>query len=113
MNRVLRPGGSFYISEPCRDATPSNEHSSGSGTSGVWYVRERRTKNRKSVEEPLAAAELRAQLRRLGFQFEMRFLTHLPPLQGALSERAYVRAVRLVSFPWRRSKGDLLFVFGP
>ncbi len=112
INRVLRPGGAFYISEPCSDATPLKR-----ALLALWHLRRLGSppppdEKPDSVEAPLVASELRAQLRRLGLQFELRFLTHLPPLQGALSERGYVRVVRLASFPWRRSRGDLLFVFG-
>jgi hypothetical protein len=64
------------------------------------------------VEAPISARDLGAALERLGLEFDMQFLTHLGPLRRALPERLYVLAVRLVSWPWHRRCGDLVFVFG-
>jgi SAM-dependent methyltransferase len=112
LDRVLRPDGFFYISEPCRDATPLKR-----ALLTLWHLRPGRgtdddADKALSVEEPLSADQLRSQLRELGLQFEMELLTHLRPLQGKVSEGMYLRVVRLVSAPWRRRRGDLLFVFG-
>ena len=73
--RVLRPGGYFYISEPCNDATPLQR-----ALRALWRaVRVRRqppeAEKPESVEEPNSAQELRAALGRLGLEFDMQFLT--------------------------------------
>jgi 2-polyprenyl-3-methyl-5-hydroxy-6-metoxy-1,4-benzoquinol methylase len=112
LDRVLRPGGFFYISEPCLGATPLKR-----ALTAVWGLR-RLGRDRvvpdgqESVELPISAAELKKLLDSLGLRFEMRFITHLAPLRSVLPENLYVLAVRAVSFPWRRRRGDLLFVFG-
>jgi ubiquinone/menaquinone biosynthesis C-methylase UbiE len=110
--RVLRPGGHFFISDPCLDVTPLQRV-----LRTLWRLRrlgraDPISEMPESVEAPISANELRATLERLGLEFELRFLTHLPPLRAALPERPYVLAVRLVSWPWRRRRGDLVFVFG-
>jgi ubiquinone/menaquinone biosynthesis C-methylase UbiE len=110
--RVLRPGGYFYISDPCRDVTPLQRI-----LRALWRLRRLGrsapvSEKPESVEAPISAPELRTTLERLGFEFELQFLTHLPPLRAVLPDRLYVLAVRLVSWPWRRRRGDLVFVFG-
>lgn len=112
LDRVLRPGGSFYISEPCRDPTPLRR-----ALRPLWRLSRigRRPRTRdgpESLEAAIAADELGRLLERLGLEFEMRFLAHIPQLRSVLPEKLYVLAVRGASFPWRRRKGDLVFVFG-
>lgn len=110
--RVLRPGGFFYISEPCREATPL-----GRALRALWRLRPVRhqteqSEKPKSVEMPISAPDLRAVLEQLGLEFDTRFVTQLLPLRAVLSDRLYVQAVTLVSWPWRNRRGDLVFVFG-
>jgi SAM-dependent methyltransferase len=110
--RVLRPGGFFYISEPCRDATPLTR-----ALRRLWRLRPvwrqpSESEKPQSVEAPISARDLRAALQRLGLEFDMQFLTQLLPARAALPERLYVLAVRLVSWPWRSRRGDLVFIFG-
>jgi hypothetical protein len=113
MTRVLEPGGLFYISEPCLEETPLRR-----ALRWGWRLRPGRRSPRpstaapKSVEAPISSDELRAALERLDLEFDMRFLTHLHPLREALPESLYTLAVRLVSWPWRHRRGDLVFVFG-
>ena len=107
--RVLSPGGFLYVSEPMRDVTPVKRL-----LVAVWTrLRRRRpaTHDVESVEEPLAADELRRALDQLGLTYELEFLTHVPPLRRALPDRMYLLASRALSRPWRRRKGDLVFVF--
>jgi SAM-dependent methyltransferase len=111
LNRVLRPGGFFFISEPALEETPLKR-----SLRALWRIGQRGgpppPEGPDSVEAPIKAADLRALLSDLGLEFEMEFLTHLPPLRSALPENFYLLAVRTASFPWRKKKGDLLFVFG-
>jgi ubiquinone/menaquinone biosynthesis C-methylase UbiE len=108
--RVLRPGGFLYVSEPMRDATPLKRL-----LLGVWSRVPRRRRagashEAETVEEPLAVADLRRALDGLGVRYELRFLTHAPPLRRRLPDGAYFAVARALSFPWRRRKGDLVFV---
>jgi ubiquinone/menaquinone biosynthesis C-methylase UbiE len=110
--RVLRPGGYFYISEPCVNTTPLKR-----SLANAWHrlrpaPRTGAPDDPDSVEEPINADRLRSALAELGLSFEMRFLTHLAPLRAPLPDWAYLLAVRVLSFPWRRTEGDLVFVFG-
>jgi ubiquinone/menaquinone biosynthesis C-methylase UbiE len=110
--RALRPGGFFYISEPCRDATPLTR-----ALRTLWRLRPvwrqpSESEKPQSVEAPISAQDLRAALQRLGLEFDMQFLTQLLPARAVLPERLYVLAVRLVSWPWRSRRGDLVFIFG-
>ena len=110
--RVLRPGGFFYISEPCVNQSPLKR-----ALAAAWHLVSRQDRSGKSdepesVEAPIDAEDLRVLLSRLELQFDMEFLTHLGPLRPKLPDGIYLFLVRLVSSPWRRRQGDLVFVFG-
>ena len=110
--RVLKPGGFFYVSEPCVNATPLR-HIGAS----VWhrvrrYRAVRSAEVPESVEAPIDADELQSVLAGWSLSFEQIFLTHLEPLRFALPDWLYLPIVRAVSYPWRRTRGDLVFVFG-
>ena len=110
LSRVLRPGGFFYVSEPCRDETAVKRvlHS-------IWRLLRRPAPagtDVESVEEPVSAHELRSTLDELGLEYDVEFLTHVPPLRRRLPDAAYLFVVRVLSLPWRRRRGDLVFVFG-
>jgi ubiquinone/menaquinone biosynthesis C-methylase UbiE len=109
--RVLRPGGFLYVSEPMRDATPVKTL-----LLALWARVPRRRRAAaglevETVEEPLAVDELRRALDDTGLSYELEFLTHVPPLRRALPDGAYFAVSRVLSAPWRRRKGDLVFVF--
>jgi 2-polyprenyl-3-methyl-5-hydroxy-6-metoxy-1,4-benzoquinol methylase len=106
--RVLRPGGFLYVSEPMREATPVKRF-----LLAVWTLHRRKPPEHdvESVEEPLRADELRRALDGLGVDYRVEFVTHVPPLRRALPDRLYLATTRLLSLPWRRQKGDLVFVF--
>jgi ubiquinone/menaquinone biosynthesis C-methylase UbiE len=108
--RVLRPGGFLYVSEPMRDATPVKRV-----LHAVWARLPMRRRDAprhevETVEEPLAVADLRRALEALDLTYELEFLTHVPPLRRALPDRVYFAVARALSLPWRRRKGDLVFV---
>lgn len=110
--RVLKPGGFFYVSEPCVNATPLKRVGAS-----MWHrlrpdlgVHEGDTP--ESVEAPIDANELQDVLTDFGLGFESVFITHLEPLRFALPDSIYLSIVRLASYPWRRTRGDLVFVFG-
>jgi ubiquinone/menaquinone biosynthesis C-methylase UbiE len=110
--RVLKPGGFFYVSEPCLNTTPLKRIGAS-----VWHkLRAPRAMHEdgipESVETPIDANALRSVLTDSGVRFETVFLTHLEPLRFALPDRLYLSVVRAASFPWRRTRGDLVFVFG-
>lgn len=109
--RVLKPGGFFYVSEPCVNSTPFKRIGAD-----VWHhfrpPPDQQTDIPESVEAPIDAHELHGVLTDFGLSFDTRFLTHLEPLRFALPDWAYLSIVRTVSYPWRRTRGDLVFVFG-
>jgi SAM-dependent methyltransferase len=112
MARVLAPGGFFYISEPCRDETVLKRLLLAGWR---WLARRRPSlapEQPASFEAPIASANLRGALDRLGLHYKLEYLTHLPPLRRRLPDRPYLLVTRILSFPWRRRKGDLLFVYG-
>ena len=109
--RVLRPGGFLYVSEPMRDATPVKRL-----LLAVWARLPRRGRHVgahevETVEEPLAVADLRRELDEVDVTYELELLTHLPPLRRALPDGPYLALSRALSLPWRRNRGDLVFVF--
>lgn len=110
--RVLKPGGFFYVSEPCVDETPLKRIGAS-----LWHLMRSRPEFHEddipeSVEAPVDAGELRLVLADSGLRFKTVFLTHLEPLRFALPDWLYLPIIRLASFPWRRTRGDLVFVFG-
>ena len=109
--RVLRPGGSLYVSEPMRDPTPAKRL-----LLAVWARLPKRRRDAgahavETVEEPLAVADLRRALEELELTYELELLTYVPPLRRALPDGAYFAVSRALSLPWRGSRGDLVFVF--
>ena len=112
LKRVLRPGGYFYISEPTRDPTPLRRSLRGLAHASRLGRVPPPPDEPDSVEEPIDPNELRQVLHRLDLPYRMEFLTHLPPLRRALPEHLYVPVMRAASAPWRRRRGDLVFVFG-
>ena len=112
LNRVLRGGGFFYVSEPCRDETPVKRL-----LLAAWSSLPRRRPAAvepaaQTVEQPISARALRTVLDRLGLHYELEFMTHIPPLRRRLPDRLYLMVSRALSLPWRRRRGDLVFVFG-
>jgi 2-polyprenyl-3-methyl-5-hydroxy-6-metoxy-1,4-benzoquinol methylase len=109
--RVLEPGGFFFISEPCRGQTVLKR-----ALVGAWHVfrphRSEPESGPPTVEAPIDADELRQVLDELGLECELEFMTHLPRLHGRVPDAARLLLTRLVSLPWRRTKGDLVFATG-
>lgn len=109
--RALRPGGFFYISEPCINPTWLKR-----ALAYMWHkLAHKRTLDEttpESVEGPIDAERLRGDLEELGLTFHMEFLTDISPLRGTIPDVVYLVLVRAVSRPWRRRRGDLVFVFG-
>lgn len=113
LNRVLRPGGFFFLSEPSSDETPVKRL-----LRAVWTAiprpsrRDLREGKPETVEEPIDPIGMRRSLDKLGLEYEIEFLTHLPPLRRHLPDRLYLLVSRALTLPWRRRCGDLLFVYG-
>ena len=112
VDRVLKPGGFLYISEPTRDATPLKRV-----LVRLWRaVRRRRPPagedEPETVEEPISSAELCRHLDRLGFRYSVEYLTHLPRLHRYLPDTIRLVLTNALSRPWRRRRGDLVFVYG-
>jgi ubiquinone/menaquinone biosynthesis C-methylase UbiE len=113
LDRVLRPGGFCYLSEPSREETPVSRL-----LRGVWRVvphrarPDAREEAPETAEEPIDPGELRDVLDQLGLEYRIEFLTHVPPLRRHLPDGVYLAASRLLTLPWRHRKGDLVFVFG-
>jgi SAM-dependent methyltransferase len=110
--RVLKPGGFFYVSEPCVNTTPLKRMGAN-----VWHrLRPPPPPHEdgipESVEAPIDANDLQSVLTDSGLRFDTVFLTHLEPLRFALPDWLYLSLVRAASYPWRRTRGDLVFVFG-
>jgi ubiquinone/menaquinone biosynthesis C-methylase UbiE len=112
MDRVLRSGGHFYISEPSKCQTPVSRVLAVVGRVLRRGHVPQFPHGAESLEAPIDPRELTDLLDRMGMEYELRFLVHLGPLRRVLPEWAYLQVVRAFSFPWRRSCGDLLFVFG-
>jgi SAM-dependent methyltransferase len=116
--RVLRPGGTFFISEPCLPA-PSIVRIWEALIRIAKAVRRRlgtRPEHKHAGlapgEGPISAAGLCNALDSLGLQYQARYLSHLQLLERLLPDRARLAVIRLISAPWRRRRGSLIFVTG-
>ncbi len=114
--RLLRPGASFYISEPCAEPTPIGRAISALARLLVAAARLIRRRPRpaapETVEAPISATRLFASLDRLGLDYRAEFVTHLPLAHRTLPDSIRLRLSLALSRPWRRSRGDLVFVEG-
>jgi SAM-dependent methyltransferase len=114
--RTLRGGGSFYISEPTADpALPGRIV----GAAIRLAKRARRMLHRgsgpsipESGEAPIRWPDLAAALDRNGLEYEAEFITHIPLIHTLVPDRVRLRIELAVSRPWRRRRGDLVFVTG-
>jgi ubiquinone/menaquinone biosynthesis C-methylase UbiE len=114
VDRVLKPGGFFYLSDTLPDATPA-----GRILRSLWRLA-RTMLGRTTTWEPSGlprvhevdrpAAEVERLLAGAGFSFELLFFTHVG-LRRHLSPGRRALLIKALSFPWRRKKGDLLFAF--
>jgi SAM-dependent methyltransferase len=117
VDRVLKPGGSFYLSDIVADSTPlaralrsvwkrllrfeaSNAPTCPSSQAGV-------AGDGRELHRP--ATELTRGLAARGFACQLRFFTHVG-LQRYLSTRQRARVIRVLSAPWKK-RGDVLFVY--
>jgi SAM-dependent methyltransferase len=111
--RVLRPGGFLYISEPTVDATVLRR-----GFSRVALVVRALARRplkqgylSEGIDTPIASPRLLAALDALDFAYDVEFLTHLPHLWRFLPDGPRLALTKLVSRPWQRHRGDLIFVY--
>jgi ubiquinone/menaquinone biosynthesis C-methylase UbiE len=114
VDRVVKPGGFFYLSDTIPDATPA-----GRILRSVWRL-VRRMLGRTTTWEASGlpgvhevhrpAAEVERLLVGAGFSFELLFFTHVG-LRRRLSPGQRALLIKALSFPWRRKRGDLLFAF--
>jgi ubiquinone/menaquinone biosynthesis C-methylase UbiE len=105
--RVLRPGGEFYIAEPCDGLSLVGRIL----RSRLWF-RPYDPSGEETDEEALVWEDFSQALKAAGLEYTARFLTHIPSAHFHywLPAGARIAITRLLSFPFKR--GDLLFVHG-
>jgi ubiquinone/menaquinone biosynthesis C-methylase UbiE len=106
-HRVLKPGGSLYISEPCSDTSLLSRIL----RNPRWF-RVYDPEGEETDEELIGWARLSRALNKPGFDYDVKFVTHIPSAHFHywLPDRLRLGITVLASFPFRR--GDLLFVHG-
>lgn len=119
--RVLKPGGSFYISDCCRDVAPVKRalidlKRTVTRSNGLGRLTDDAEETLPDVlsedEEPISGQELLTTLADVGLRTEsVLFLAELG-YRSYLSERMRWNLIRLLSFPWRQSKGEMVFTTG-
>ena len=116
VERVLKPGGSFFLSDVVADATPAAR-----ALRSVWRTLLRFEKSNRG-ERPhtractdgngrelhRSATEFVRLLASGGFSYQLRFFTHVG-LQRYLSTKQRTIAINVLSAPWK-NRGDVLFV---
>jgi SAM-dependent methyltransferase len=111
MRRLLRPGGYFYVSEPCTGMPPP-ARVAALMLRGIRMIRKPRSASPDSVEAPIDPRHLTKVLQQLGLEFDVSFMTHLPGAERLLPDWARLVLTRTASAPWRRRRGNLVFVEG-
>src|SRR6266496_3622902 len=106
-SRVLRPGGEFYIAEPCDGLSLVGRIL----RSPLWF-RPYDPNGEETDEEALVWEPFSHALKAAGLEYTAKFLTHIPSAHFHywLPAEARIAITRLLSFPFKR--GDLLFVHG-
>lgn len=114
--RSLRPGGSFYISEPTADPAPPGRVVGAAVGLAKGLRRLLRRGGAPAVPEsgeaPIRWSDLAAALDRNGLRYEAEFITHIPLIHTFVPDRERLRLELAVSRPWRLRRGDLVFVTG-
>jgi ubiquinone/menaquinone biosynthesis C-methylase UbiE len=114
IKRVVKPGGFLVVSEPCREQTPPRKAAEAALRVAVGLRRRvgrrRRPVRPETVEGPISALGLIADLTSLGFTCEVEYVVHIPHLHRILPEGVRLRLVKMLSWPWRHKRGDLIFV---
>jgi 2-polyprenyl-3-methyl-5-hydroxy-6-metoxy-1,4-benzoquinol methylase len=114
IRRLLAPGGYLYISEPCGRRSPVRacfDVVVGGLLAARRMMLRRQPRNVASpTEAPLSADELIRRLHSLGFETSVRYMTHFPFLYRFLPDRVRLWLVRILSFPWQRRRGDMVFI---
>lgn len=112
VKRVLKPGGSFYLSDGVADSTPL-----AATLRSLWRAVLPKLREPETLHHPPPGHEVLRRIedfRRLldgaGFSYELRFFTHVG-LQRYLSTRQRAVLIRLLSAPWKRRRGDMLFAY--
>lgn len=113
--RVLKHEGFFYISEPCNDFTILKKIMMKSLNSirFLKLANKERFESDEALEEaPVSSKKLLKILSRLGLAYEVEYLTHLLFVHRFLPDSLRLAITRMISFPWRKTKGDLIFLYG-
>jgi SAM-dependent methyltransferase len=113
---ALRPGGSFYISEPTADPAPPGRMVAAA----IGFARRVRRALRRgarppqpeSGEAPIRWPDLAAALDRNGLEYEAEFITHIPLIHTFVPDRMRLSLELALSRPWRGRRGNLVFVTG-
>lgn len=115
--RVLKPQGFMYIVEPCDSWTiigkaVAKSFAITTVVNGcLWRSRNKNLEHVKApAERPISAKHLFGILDGLGLVYEVEYMTHFPFLSRFLPDFLRMVIVKIISFPWRRTKGDIIFV---
>lgn len=112
--RILRPGGELYVSEPCDESTFVTKLLRAAMAPARWAKRrlpgQRRMEPSVSEHEaPVSGLRLVEQTRSVGFEVEVEYLVRTGLVQ-AVPECLKIWVTLLLSWPTRRTRGDILFV---
>ena len=115
-HRVLRPNGELYVSEPCGESTPVTKGLHALLAPARWA--KRFLLGRRVVEPavseheaPVSGPQLVEQTRAVGFDVEAEYLIRTGLMQ-AVPELLKISVTLLLSWPTRRTRGDILFLLG-
>ncbi len=111
--RVLEPGGFLYVCDETTDRTPLRRL--GRRVRDRWWALRGRSRTPVLVQAPdehaHASSVIVGTIAAGGVDVRARYVTNLPQIRK-LSPRLRYGITQVVSFPWRNSTGDVVFVFG-
>jgi len=127
MIRILKNGGLFYILEPCADQTILSKGIINT----ISFLRSKaRTTKRKNMikrhikrrgyddsarapgEKPVNPHCLLGLLEGKNIVYQVEFLTYIPYIRKFLPDNLRMLITRVISFPWRKRKGNMIIIIG-
>lgn len=120
--RVLKPGGVFYIADPCEGSTPASrsfarlgrlrDRFARGGRGYMWSSGASGEPVPDHDEAPISAPALASMLRELGLEVRLAYWSTFAGMRHVRPLRLQEAAIFTLSTPWKNRAGDLVIASG-